>query len=225
MTRRYCQVERARSARKTRDRIIAAARERVLADGYRAVSVEDVAQAAGVARASVFRHFTCKAEILRAVEADAAQRAGVDRLIAALGTLGPRATLFTAIREGTRIWAAEARVFQEFYGTAPFDETLRPLVIEKEARRRLLVRTLVARLHDEGLLRPDCGTVDTVTDAVWLLTGFDSFDALTRVRGLSAKAAARLIEGLVRNAFLNDSEKGEENHEVQAARSHRLEGG
>ena len=207
--RRYCQVERARSAEKTRDRIVAAARECILADGYHAVSVDQVAHAAEVARASVFRHFCCKAEILRAVEADAAERAGVKRLIAALGTLGPREALLAAIREGSRIWAAEARVFQEFYGTAPFDETLRPLVIEKEAGRRALIRTLVYRLCEDGALRPDGGSIDTVTDAIWLLAGFDSFDALTRVRGLSTKAAARLIEGLVRNAFLNDSRKGE----------------
>lgn len=201
-TRPYRQVARARAAEETRRSIVQAAREQLIAKGYQAMKMEEVAEAAGIARASVFRHFPHKADLLRAVEADAAERAGVAQLISELAGLSPLAALTTAIRVGSRIWATEARIFQEFYGTAPFDEVLRPLVAEKEAQRRQVVGGLVTRLEQAGLLRTGTASVSQVADAVWLLTGFDSFDALTRVRGLSTQAAAELIETTLFNAFI-----------------------
>lgn len=169
--------------------------------------MDDVAEAAGVARASVFRHFDNKAEILRAVEVDAAERAGVIQLIGSVDSLPPLEALLAVIRDGCRIWGKEARVFQEFYGTAPFDEALRPLVFEKEALRHALVKGLVARLKSAGWLRASWYDSQSVANTIWLLTGFDTFDALTRVRGLSTKAAARLIEQTVCGCFIAEKEK------------------
>lgn len=207
-TRPYRQVARARAAEETRRSIVQAAREHLLAKGYQAMRMEEVAATAGTARASVFRHFPHKADLLRAVEVDAAERAGVAELITRLPRLSPLEALTTAIHEGSRIWAAEARIFQEFYGTAPFDEVLRPLVAEKEAQRRQVVGELITRLEQAGLLRTGTANASQVADALWLLTGFDSFDALTRVRGLSTHAAAELIETTVFNAFIAQRHHG-----------------
>jgi AcrR family transcriptional regulator len=166
--------------------------------------MEDVAERARVARASVFRHFEGKAQLLQAIEADAAERAGVATLVAALDSLPPRRALLSAVRDGSRIWAAEATVFREFYGQAPFDPALRALVAEKESLRWRVVRALVGRLHAAGALRPHLRSRVEATNALWLLTGFAAFDALTRGRGLTTRAAVSLLEHLAVSLLLED---------------------
>jgi AcrR family transcriptional regulator len=183
------------------------------------MTIDEVAGEAGVARASVFRHYTCKAELLRAVEADAARRAGAAELVAAVSALPPLEALRRAIWQGGRVWAAEATIFREFYGEAPFDDALRPLVVAKEAQRRDVVGEIILRLHEAGRLAATSPAAREVAiDAVWLLTGFATFDALTALRGLGPDEASGLIERTVCGAYV---EQGEGDHEQPCERDAR----
>lgn len=64
-------VEEARAPRTqadaTREKLIAAARAQFLADGYFAVSVDDIAKAAGLSRATFYLHFQSKEQVLVAL--------------------------------------------------------------------------------------------------------------------------------------------------------------
>jgi AcrR family transcriptional regulator len=89
----------------TRERLLAAARELIEEDGYGSASVAAIAERAGVASGTVYRHFTSKAELFlevfrvvcageeRAMRAAAEQAgpAAVDRLEAVLATFARRA--------------------------------------------------------------------------------------------------------------------------------------
>lgn len=210
MTRCYRQGLRATKTAATRCRIIAAARECVLRSGYAAMRMEAVAATAGVTRASVFRHFATKALLLQAVEADAADRAGVYQLVDRLARLAPREALLAAMQGGCAIWSAEAAVFREFYQTAIGDDELRSLVATKEAARRDVVAGLVDRLARAGLLRPCWPDQAEVSAGIALLTGFLTYDTLTRELGLSSTDAAALLEKLVLRAFVLDGGGGDE---------------
>lgn len=75
-----------------RDRILAAALQLVSQKGFSAVSVSDVAELAGVATGSVYRHFASKAELFSHVFRSASQRE-VDQVAQAVsqpGTAGER---------------------------------------------------------------------------------------------------------------------------------------
>ncbi len=89
----------------TRQRLLAAARELIEEDGYGSASVAAIAERAGVASGTVYRHFASKAalflEVFRVVctgeeramraAADAAGPGAVDRLEAVLATFARRA--------------------------------------------------------------------------------------------------------------------------------------
>jgi AcrR family transcriptional regulator len=89
----------------TRQRLLAAARELIEDDGYGSASVAAVAERAGVASGTVYRHFESKAELFLEVfrtvcageeramlaAADDAGPAAVDRLEAVLATFARRA--------------------------------------------------------------------------------------------------------------------------------------
>jgi AcrR family transcriptional regulator len=93
------------SRRSTRDRLLAAARELIEEGGYGSASVAAIAQRAGVAAGTLYRHFPSKAElfleVFRAVcageeramlaAADDAGPAAADRLEAVLATFARRA--------------------------------------------------------------------------------------------------------------------------------------
>ena len=67
MARRYDTSTRELSARETRRRIVAAARELVLEGGYRAMTVAGLAAAAGVSPQTVYNSVGGKAEVVKAV--------------------------------------------------------------------------------------------------------------------------------------------------------------
>lgn len=55
--------------RRTRERIVDAARELFVTSGYSSVRVDDIAAAVGCSRATFYLHFTGKTEVLRAIAA------------------------------------------------------------------------------------------------------------------------------------------------------------
>src|SRR4051794_41976550 len=67
---------RAENIEQTRGRIIAAMRELLARDGYRSTSLEEVARAADVTRATVYYQFGSKAGLLEAVVGDIQRRGG-----------------------------------------------------------------------------------------------------------------------------------------------------
>jgi AcrR family transcriptional regulator len=98
----------------TRERLLAAARELIEHGGYGSASVAAVAERAGVAAGTVYRHFPSKAELFLEVfrdvcageeramlaAADEAGRSSVDRLEAVLATFARR-----ALRNRSLAWA------------------------------------------------------------------------------------------------------------------------
>ena len=79
--RKYDATSRRAAAAATRDRICAAAEQLFVADGYARTSIRAVAQAAGVAEATIYLTFPNKAALLDAVivRADARQPVGAPR--------------------------------------------------------------------------------------------------------------------------------------------------
>jgi AcrR family transcriptional regulator len=88
LTMAYRPTERTEARRiETRERIVAAATALVARGGYRAASISAVAQRAGVATGSVYRHFPSKADLFAEVFRRASQRE-VDAVRAAVAGAG-----------------------------------------------------------------------------------------------------------------------------------------
>jgi AcrR family transcriptional regulator len=193
-TRRYEQRARAAAAEETRRRILDAMRERLRAAPSEPVSVEKVAQDAGVARSTVYLIFGSRAGVFEALGRDLLERAGFARIVAAVELPDARDALRTSFEASVDVYAAErdvaralssmARINPDAVGGA-FD------VIDHGRADGLLF--LATRLRQQGYLRPDI-TPEEAADILWLITGFDSFDELYTTRKLTtAQVADRLI--------------------------------
>ena len=193
-TRRYEQKIRAAAAEETRQRILEAMHDRIRAAPSEPVSVEKVAQDAGVARSTVYLIFGTRAGLFQALGHFLLDRAGFDRIVAAVQLPDAREALRASLRAGVEVYAEERDVARALYSMAQLNpEAVGGAydVIDHGRAEGLL--HLATRLRDQGQLRPDV-TPEEAADYLWVITGFDTFDQLCTARGLDrARVAERLI--------------------------------
>lgn len=82
----------------TTGEIVAAARRRFAADGFRSASIDGVAAAAGVTKGAVYHHFADKTDLFRAVHE--AEQAHLAEIVAAAYRRGHRRDPWTGFRAG-----------------------------------------------------------------------------------------------------------------------------
>ncbi|HEY3008847.1 MAG TPA: TetR/AcrR family transcriptional regulator [Micromonosporaceae bacterium] len=200
-TRKYEQRLRADAAEETRRRILDAVYERLRKAPTQAVSVDQVARAARVARSTIYLIFGSRAGLFDAVAADLMERGGFEGVRTAVANPDARETLREGIRASCEYFAAHRDVHRVLFSMAALDpEATAGAVQRSDARRTGGMAHLAQRLADQGLLRPDV-TVDDAAHILWLTTSFDAFDLLYTGRGLSVDEVARLLVANVEHAI------------------------
>ena len=193
-TRRYTQQARALAADETRRRILDAMRDRLREAPSEALSIERVAQDAGVARSTVYVVFGSKAGLFEALGRDLLDRTGFQRIVDALALPDSREAVRASLRAAAQVYAAERDVSRTIYAMWALEpEAVRGTFEVVERGRAEGQRRMAERLAAEGHLHPDL-TVDEATDILWVITSFETFDQLYTGRGLGEDdTAARLI--------------------------------
>jgi AcrR family transcriptional regulator len=192
--RRYTQQARAAAAEETRQRILGAMRDRLRAAPSEALSIERVAQEAGVARSTVYLVFGSKAELFEALGQDLLERTGFQRIVDAVALPDARDAVRESLRAAASVYAAERDVSRTIYSMWSLEpEAVRRAFEVVERGRAEGQSRLARRLAEEGHLHPDV-TVEEAADILWVITSFETFDQLYTGRGLSEEdTAARLI--------------------------------
>ena len=192
-----------RSARseRTRERITAAVRE-LLADGrFHAATVEQVAHAAGVSRATLYQHFRSRLELVDAICDTFAVNPALVQLREAVQLSDPEVALDKTIALSMRFWATEDAVLRELYGVVAIDPAAHELVDRQRADRAGEMRRLARNLKEAGRLRAGMRKRDA-HDLLMVLTSYETFRELRAagrsedqlVRGLQDSARALLLE-------------------------------
>lgn len=192
-TRKYEQRLRAESAEETRRRILDAVCERLREAPAEPVSIDRVAQLARVARPTVYLAFGSRAGLFDAVGADRLQRGEFERMLQASAHPDAREGLRGGVRGVVEMYAAHRDVIRVLSSMARLDAPAVGAALQRLERGRANgMAHLAQRLADQEALRPDV-TVDHATNLLWLLTSFDSFDALHIGRKLSVEQVANLL--------------------------------
>jgi AcrR family transcriptional regulator len=177
------------AARRTRAAVLAAGRELLFRDGYRATTVRAVAEQAGVSPETVYKAFGGKPGLVKALWD--VTLAGDDEPLA----MGERPELREVWR--TRDAHAKLRLYATF--VCGVHERLAPLIAllaeagpdvaqvlaTSEEERLTGVTAFVAHLATAGLLRPGADRA-RLADACWALTGPHLFTQLTATRAWPA---------------------------------------
>lgn len=189
--RKYRSLLRQEQARRTRERIIAAAGECFLASGYTATTMREIAIAAGTAVQTVELAFGTKRQLLKAVidaaiagdhepipilQRDSAREAqsiiDIETFLDVVGRL---------VRTVAERVAGLLAVVDEAASTDP---EIAALARELDAQRSTTAAWIVDRITERSALRADLSHGNAV-DTVWLLMDPVVFRRMTRNRGWS----------------------------------------
>jgi AcrR family transcriptional regulator len=203
-TRKYEQRLRAESAEETRRRILDAVFDRLSAAPTTPVSVDRVAREAGVARSTVYLVFGSRAGLFDAAASDLQERAGFERIVAAVKETDAREHLRKGIRAGVDAYAKHRDVTRALFSMSALDpEAVAGAILRLEEDRAGGMDYLARRLDERGLLRPDVDRA-TASNVLYVITSFDCFDLLYTGRGLAARAVADLLVAQAEHALLSE---------------------
>jgi AcrR family transcriptional regulator len=198
--RQYRLGQRQAVAEQTRARIVAAARELLVAEGpYSGFTVEAVARQAGVARMTVYYQFGSKSGLLEALFDSLAERGGMAGLAAAFQRPDARDALDELVAVFCRFWASDRLLLRRLYGVAALDPELGRALRARAQRRPQGLRVIVGRLAGQ-LGRPAAGSAGEVIDVLDMLTSFETFDHLAGT-GRAPEEVAALLQRLARAAL------------------------
>ena len=190
-SRTYRSPQRSAQARRTRERIIAAATDQFGTAGYSATTMRSIAAASGVSVASIELTFGTKVELLK-VAIDVAI-AGDHEPVAVLNrSWATRAQTTTSVTDFLTVvartlrpaMARSAGLVVAAQDAARSDPEVRQLAEQLSAQRAATVAWIVDRIRERGPLRKGT-TRRHAIDQVWLFMDPAIYQRLTRYRGWS----------------------------------------
>jgi AcrR family transcriptional regulator len=195
-TRRYA-TGRPREGGETVDRVLDAA-ERLIRDGaFHAATMEELAVAAGVSRATIFNRFRSKLGVLEALFTRGMKSPEMAALQQALALEDPVAALDAAIEAACVIWEAYGFVHLQLQAVGILEPDAAALVDQQRDEQRAELQALTRRLAKAGRLRR--GLSDSrATATLHMLTSLESFQWLRQGYGLSRRQTCETLVELAR---------------------------
>ena len=188
VSRVYRQRRRAESTAKTRAQIMDAVRGLLEEGTFHATSVEEIAQLAGVSRATLYQHFGSRFGLVDAICESLSANPSMIAIQAAPDLADPREAAALMVGQGIRFWASEELLHRHLYGLAEIDQSAADFVERQTADRRSVVERIVRRAKGGALGE---GVSEAQARATLLvLTSFHTFEEL-RAAGLTLKETER----------------------------------
>jgi len=192
----YQQRLRAQAAEQTRDRILDALYDRLREAPSAPISVDEIANRAGVARSTIYLDFGSRSGLFDALTDRLLRGAGHERIVEAVADPDARASLRGGLEGGVRMYAAHHDVFRVLSSMAKLDpDGVGRAIASAEERRAAGMATLARRLRAQKLLRPGL-TATRAAHIFWIFASFDAYDLLATGRGLAPDEIIELrVEG------------------------------
>lgn len=193
----YRPRKRSKRSEETRARIKGAVRE-LLAEGvFHESTVEEVADRAGVARATLYQHFRSRFELVDAICETFDQNPALLRLRETVDGPDPDDALTETVAQSTRFWSSEDPVLLHLYGVVSIDLAARDLVDRQRADRRTELERLTRNLARAGRLRRGTNERRAV-GLLLVLTSYETFREL-RESGLTDRQIATTLQQAARD--------------------------
>ncbi|HEY0633679.1 MAG TPA: helix-turn-helix domain-containing protein [Thermoleophilaceae bacterium] len=171
----------------TRARIMSAVRE-LLAEGtFHESTVEQVADRAGVSRATLYQHFRSRLELVDEMCDSFDANPALLALRESVTHADAAAALPETIAHTVVFWSSEDAILRQLYGVAAIDEAAADLVERQREDRRGEMSRLARHLRKAGVMRDDVSERQALA-LLMLLTSYESYREL-RHAGLSDRAA------------------------------------
>src|SRR5438045_1651883 len=142
-TRPYRSAGRTTRSEETRQRIRSAVHELLAEGAFHTSTVEEVAERAGISRATLYQHFRSRPELVDAVCETFDENPALVRLRETVRLEDAAAGLDETLAESIRFWSSEDPILRQLYGVAAVDPAADALVTRQRADRRRELEQLV----------------------------------------------------------------------------------
>jgi AcrR family transcriptional regulator len=200
MPRAYRPRPRADRSQATRERIKTAVRELLAEGAFHESTVEQVADRAGVARATLYQHFRSRVELIDAICETFDANPALIRLREIVELPDAGEALVETIASTLRFWSSENPILRQLYGVAAVDPAAQALVDRQRADRRSEYERLVRNLNRKGRLRSGV-TPQRALNVLMVLGSYDTYREL-REAGQSDRQATTLLQESARDLLL-----------------------
>jgi AcrR family transcriptional regulator len=184
----------------TRERIKAAVRALLAEGAFHESTVEQVADRAGIARATLYQHFRSRLELVDAICETFDANPALVAVRQSVALADPDAALADTLANTIAFWSSEDAVLGQLYGVVAIDPAARDLVDRQRADRRGEMQRLLGHLRESGRLR------DGVDDpyALALLMVLSSYETYRELReaGGSDRQVTATVQALARTQLL-----------------------
>jgi AcrR family transcriptional regulator len=195
-TRPYTTASRRESAA-TVDRVLEAAEGLIEEGAFHTATMDELAAAAGVSRATVFNRFGSKLGVLEALFTRGMDGPEMAVIQEALALDDPVAALEAVIGPSCEIWERYAPVHLQLQAVGVLEPDAAALVDRQREEQRAGLERLTRRLAKAGKLRPGLGEA-RATATLHMLTSLESFLWLRRAYGLSLRQTRDTLVELAR---------------------------
>jgi AcrR family transcriptional regulator len=189
--RAYRTRRRSTRSEQTRERIVAAVRSLLEEGRFHESTVEEVADRAGISRATLYQHFGSRLELVDAICDTFDANPALLRIREVVDLPDAEAALAETISNAVLFWSSEDTVLAQLYGVAAIDPAAQELVDRQRSDRRSEMQRLARRLKSSGKLRAGTGEKAALT-TLMLLTSYDSFREL-REAGQSEREVTKTL--------------------------------
>lgn len=197
--RAYDSTSRKASAELTKGRIINAAKSLFAKKGFEQVTIEEIAELAGVSAPTIYAVYQSKKGVLLAVLDDALSAEKFDELYwKSVHAESPEKRLKTKAHLSRLLYDAEKERLSLLHGASAIDPIFKDLEKEMEERRYRRQEEGVKMLFEDGQLR-DHLTLAEARDILWVFTGRDLYRMLVVERGWTSDEYEKWVgESLIR---------------------------
>jgi AcrR family transcriptional regulator len=179
---------------------MAAVRELLSEGSFHETAVEQVAERAGVSRATLYQHFRSRLDLIDAICETFDANPVLQRLRQTVVLPDPDAALNDTIELSMQFWAIEDSVLAPLYGVEAIDPAARDLVERQRADRRSELQRLAHHLHAKKHLRTGVSERRAL-DLLMVFTSYETFREL-RFSGLTDAQLTKTLQETARAALL-----------------------
>jgi AcrR family transcriptional regulator len=200
MAKRPYTAARRRTTPESVNRVLDAAERLIRDDAFHTATMDELAAAAGVSRATVFNRFGSKLGVLQTLFASAMEGPQMDAIREALEIEDPVAALEAAIAASCAIWDREGYIHEQLQAIVVLEPDASVLIDEQKQEQRTALLALARRLSKAGRLRPGLGEARAAA-TLHMLTSLETFLWLRREYGLSLRQTRDTITALARTVL------------------------
>jgi AcrR family transcriptional regulator len=177
--------------------VLEAAEHLIREDAFHSATMDELAAAAGVSRATVFNRFGSKLGVLQALFTRCVESPEMGAIREGLAIGDPVVALEAVIEATCAIWEAHGFIQEQLQAIVVLEPEASAMVQQQKDEQRADLRDLTRRLARADRLRPGLGEA-RVTATLHMLTSLESFLWLRREYGLSLRQTRDTIAELAR---------------------------